>query len=281
MSDDGNHIVASTYPNNVYTSADFGVTWAEAKFIQPAGVTWTATASILGVAISGDGTRAVVCVAPIKDSSYSSPAGVWVSSDGGANFALSSAPAGLHWMGVAISRNGMSIAAISGVSTDYDAPAVKASAGFVHTSSDGGVTWLRRQANGSMPVMRWAGGAMSSDGATMHAIPSDGDCFFSSTDGGSSWVQKLIPQWSENHAFVASADGTKLAMTSNANLYISASSGAAGSWVKSVISPKMAAWTSIAASSDFTHLVAVSNYGSGSSQDVYVSGDSGVSWRNS
>ena len=288
MSDDGSHIVASTDSNSfegvssvVYTSTDFGVTWRAGVMVKPSGATtWTGVATVNGLAISGDGSRIVACAAPYSNYSYPSPAGVWISTDSGANYALSSAPAGLQWMVAAMSRNGLSIAAASEVSRSegYDAPAIKASAGFVHTSSDGGVTWLRRQANGSTPVQYWSAVTVSSDGATMHAIPTR-EYFYSSTDGGNSWVQKPVAEWAilSGYAFSASADGTKLAMTSYSDVYTSMSSGAAGTWVKTYTPSDRTDWSSMAASSDLTHLVAAADYGDG--KGAYVSGDSGVTWK--
>ena len=288
MSDDGSRIVASTGSNfgyggrnnALYTSNDFGATWRLGELVNPPGTAWTGVATINGVAISGDGSHITACAVPFFNSSYTSPAGVWISTDGGTTYALSAAPAGLKWAGVKMSKSGMSIVAASEAATSegYDPPAVKSSAGFVHTSSDGGVTWQRRQVNGSTPVQYWSAGTISSDGAIMHAVPAVGSYFFSSTDGGNSWVQKPIPDWTIlGYAFGASADGTKLVMTVRSDTYTSASSGAAGSWVKSSTLPDITYWSSMAASSDLTHLVAAAVYGDG--KGAYVSGDSGVTWK--
>ena len=278
MSDDGSHIVASTSNSKIFWSANFGVTWTKANIVQPSGVTWTTTsASFSSVAISGDGTRAAACAQQTYNYSSPSPAGIWISSDGGANFVLSSAPTLLSWMGVAISRDGMSIAAINQYKDSYyghDTPAVKASAGFVFTSSDGGASWLRRQTNGSTPESTWIGITVSSDGATLIALPLYAGAIYISASGGATWSRKLTPHLLALDGLCASSDGTKISTVFHSSIYTNFASGAEVSWVQSG-APDKIDWSSVACSSDFTHLVAATSFGP---DDVYVSADSGVTW---
>jgi photosystem II stability/assembly factor-like uncharacterized protein len=142
----------------------------------------------------------------------SSPAPIYVSTDAGATWTLTSAPTN-YWSSVASSADGTKlVAAVSSLPMHVLSP------GLIYTSSDGGATWTPTSA----PSNFWASVASSADGARLVALgtlgwrwvgPTNGyylgdGAIYRSQDSGATWTQ--ISGRSNSWTSVAcSADGTK------------------------------------------------------------------------
>ena len=301
MSSDGTKMVAVVYGGQIYTSTDSGVTW-----VAIAGTTggWKS------VAMSSDGTKMVAARENYQSGAY--PSGVYISTNSGATWNAAPSPipsSSNNWTDVAISANGATMLAVYWsrgifISTDSGASwtdkisafntaqencnfyladmssdgtnmmVAAGSTGDVFQSTDYGVTWVK-WSYGTSKAFKERGGAMSSDGSKRYACayPSSGSpSFFSSVNGGSTWVSIS----KTGFVFVAtSSDGTKLLGVSKAGaannygyLYTSTDSGS--TWV---MRDSYRSWQSVAMSSDGTKMVAVV-YGG----QIYTSTDSGVSW---
>ena len=116
------------------------------------------------------------------------------------------------------------------------------------------------------PVGNWVGLASSSDGARIVAASSSGE-LYTSSDGGATWVKRLVGQaWS---SVASSSDGLRLLAASNGGaLYLSSDGGVTWSDDGSA-----RAWTSVASSADGSHLVATAYLG-----QIWISTDGGGSW---
>ena len=120
----------------------------------------------------------------------------------------------------------------------------------------------------------WRSIASSADGAKLVALigsnnSSDGLGVFTSSDGGSTWVDRGYPnQWV---SVASSADGSTLvAVAYNKKIYMSYNSGAG--WIQNIDTPALS-WRSVASSADGMQLVAVPSNGF-----IYISRDGGGNW---
>jgi len=131
------------------------------------------------------------------------------------NLTLTQKTANANWRGVAISADGVRMAATNG-------------AGYVYTSSDAGTTWVAQTGSGSRA---WRGITMSADGMKLAAWVS-GSYIYTSSDYGVTWTTQGnssgIQAWSD---IASSADGTKIFAISSTGptaglAFLSADSGA-------------------------------------------------------
>lgn len=157
------------------------------------------------------------------------------------------------WRGVTSSADGVKMAAV-------------ANNGYLHTSTDSGLTWTARTALGQKS---WYDVASSSDGSKLVAF-ADSSRIFTSTDSGANWTEQFGSnsnvQW---RTVASSADGTKLIAAANQDrIYTSTDSGI--TWTGRFNNGN---WHDVASSADGTKLVAVQNSG-----NIYTSTDSGASW---
>jgi alpha-tubulin suppressor-like RCC1 family protein len=157
-----------------------------------------------------------------------------------------------NWRGVAISDNGLKMAAV-------------VSNGYLYTSANGGGTWTEATTLGQKS---WYGVAGSSDGTKLVAV-ADGYRIFTSIDSGATWTQQTSTSASKWRSVASSADGTKLV----AGDYQSRLATSTDSGVTWIGRGNNANWTSVASSSDGTKLVAAAQAGF-----LYTSIDSGVTW---
>lgn len=197
-------------------------------------------------------------------------------------------PATQSWYGVAISADGMKLAAavnFGRLYTSTDAGAtwtaressrgwydIASSAdgqrlaavdrgGLIYLSVDGGVTWTARES-----ARNWRSIASSSDGTKLAAVHEGGQIYVS-TDAGANWTARAENRtW---YGITVSDDGQRLAAVDrNGFLYTSADAGL--TWNARASSH---AWRSITASSDGTKLAAIVSSGF-----IYTSADAGLTW---
>ena len=157
------------------------------------------------------------------------------------------------WRGVTSSADGVKMAAV-------------ANNGYLHTSTDSGLTWTSLTALGQKI---WYDVASSNDGSKLVAV-ADGKRIFTSIDSGANWTEQFGSnsnvQW---RTVASSADGAKLIAAANQDrIYTSTDSGV--TWTVRFNSGN---WHGVASSADGTKLVAVENSG-----NIFTSTDSGASW---
>jgi alpha-tubulin suppressor-like RCC1 family protein len=184
MSDDGMKIVIGMNSGGPLYSTDGGPTNNQAA--DP----WEGAG---GVDITPDGTKAVFSD---RDAGY-----IWTSADGGATWTAQTASGVRNWFGVAMSEDGLKIAAI-------------ASTGKVYISDDGGATWNERH---TVVAGDWSTVAMSNNGNHIAVASQGGDKINTSDDGGLTW-----------NAWGSAKVWNDIAMTASGDRIIAAS--ATGVW---------------------------------------------------
>jgi len=266
---DGTRLVAmgeswnlpSGWVTAICTSADFGATWNTQTNVLSAAYYPEAVAS------SADGSRLFAA----------DDFAIYASTNFGASWAITGAPATNQYRSIASSADGMRLVA----AVDW---------GGIYTSTDGGVSWTV-----AYPVAEiWSAVASSSNGARLVCAvgpyPNNEDFnsgnIYASADFGASWTQTSAPNepWT---ALACSADGTKLAACTgyilnypnpfyNGSIYVSTNAGQ--TWTLTAASN--AYWTSLAWSADGTKLFAAANGVSDPSVGgICVSTDLGASWK--
>ncbi len=233
---------------------------------------------------------------------------IYVSTDAGINWTLTSAPTN-RWVSVAASANGGLLVAAAGgtfwsegiyLSTDFGATwsisgapvtnwsAIACSAdgtrlvavsggicnyGPIYTSVDSGVTWNVTAA----PVTNWTSVASSADG-TMLAASCQGRIYVS-TNSGITW-NHTQPPYGSGWQVVVTADGQRLLALPNLSTYgnVCVSSNAGASWLVIDVPHFPDSFESIAASSDGTRLVAVVKGYTVETSGFFHSMDAGATW---
>jgi photosystem II stability/assembly factor-like uncharacterized protein len=185
---DGSKLVALGWLGAVYTSHDFGATWnpgtAPSQY---------ATA----IASSADGAKLLLVVAANYNSSE-----IYRSTNSGATWQLTGAPANVTWSSVCSSADGAKLAAGAN--------------GGIYTSADSGITWIAHTQGLDnyfiTPIASSADGTKLTAVANFQIYPVGGGnsgYIFVSRDSGVSWVQAPLPD-SEWHSIASSADGSRL-----------------------------------------------------------------------
>lgn len=144
---------------------------------------------------------------------------------------------------------------------------------YIYTSTDSGVTWIRKTSAG---LKNWYAITSSSDGTKLAAITTAGDYLYTSTDSGVTWVQQNSLGSKVMQSITSSADGTKLTSviaTSLINGYIYTSTDSGVTWVQRT-SSGLKAWKTITTSADGTVIAAIAF----NNDYVYTSTDSGATW---
>ncbi|MBF0517818.1 MAG: hypothetical protein HQK97_12020, partial [Nitrospirae bacterium] len=135
--------------------------------------------------------------------------------------------------------------------------------GYIHTSADSGVTWIKQTGSGNRS---WITIASSSDGIKLAAADLSG-YLYTSQDSGTSWTAttKSMNNTGNWMTITSSADGTSLAAAADSennddkgHIYTSTDSGA--TWTEESGAGE-APWSQLASSSDASKLVAVSQNG--------------------
>lgn len=231
-----------------------------------AGRTWQRTSAPQdvwsGVASTADGS---VFVASTWNG------GIFISRDAGQSWTKSSAP-DEAFKGVSMSADGVKIAAC-------------VDGGTVWRSADAGVSW---QATGMSynEGFRYEDIAMSANGSQIATVyyGSDGFVWLTYT-GGDVWVTPGGPHDKRLERMTASADGSKMALsTSNLSPIgtvdpdrISTSSDSGLTWRESLA--PLQYWGAIASSTDMVRLVALASGAFLEEGRIWVSTDSGIHWR--
>jgi hypothetical protein len=177
---------------------------------------------------------------------------IYTSIDSGVTWTQRSEGNGL-WRCITSSSNGERLAAGN----------VGGNRGLLSVSNDSGVTWTA----GTL-LLGWRALASSSDGLKLAALDTFNRRIYTSTDGGSSWIERQSIL-SGGFSIASSSDGLKLAVgVPGDKIYLSNDGGV--SWTAR---ESNRSWYGISSSADGTKL-AVVVYGG----QIYTSTDSGVSW---
>jgi hypothetical protein len=215
--------------------------------------TWIQTSapeiSWSSIACSADGTRLIA-------STYYN--GIWISTNSGVSWTMTSASQTNDWWAVASSADGTKLAAVD----SYN--------GAIGISEDSGTTWTAA----NVPNSAWHNIAISAEGTKLAA--SANGCIYTSTDSGMTWISNSVPAYSTFALFVASsADGSKLVAAANAPGQIFTSTNMGTSW-KLVNFPYSTGLYSIASSADGCTWVV--GGGGWSSSPIFVTTNSGATW---
>ena len=149
--------------------------------------------------------------------------------------------------------------------------------GYIYTSSDSGVTWIRRDSAGRG---NWWTVASSSNGTKLAAAEYYGGFIWTSSDSGETWVRRDGPGERYWSSIASSSDGTKLVAVDYSGHYcdscgyIWTSSDSGNTWTRRD-SAGQDEWITVASSSDGTKLFA----GPFSQVPMHISNDSGVTWQ--
>jgi hypothetical protein len=153
VSADGSRM-AAVAQGNFLRSTNYGVTWTPDTHA-PLLSSYTSPSQFL--AGSADGTRLVLCVPSVGDLENLSPGPIYVSTDSGDTWNLTSAPSNF-WGFVTSSADGKTIVAVRNFG-QYSA---------ICLSTDFGNTW-----NTNTPVSDWTALASSADGGKLAAVAAD------------------------------------------------------------------------------------------------------------
>jgi hypothetical protein len=246
-SGDGKYLVAGSTQGYIYTSSDYGSTWAP---LTAFGSTQWITEN--QIALSSDGKYQIVMG---NDE--------LVSSNYGATWTEPFLPGSLMFSTVAMSSDGKHVAA-----TTYNTAPGN---GDIWTSNDYGVTWTDQTASGSR---NWYGITSSSDGSHLAAVVNNGD-IYTSVDYGTTWTDQTAAGTQPWSGIVSSADGQRLtaitgSFPSTGDIWTSNDYG--NTWTDEAAAGNRN-WYDIASNSDSSLLAAVVNNG-----DIYISSDYGVTW---
>jgi hypothetical protein len=178
-----------------------------------------------------------------------------------------SANTNLMWAGIVSSANGKRLMA-----TDYEGTGEG-----IYLSTNSGATWAF-----SYPLNFAGRNVCSADGTKMAVVAwSFVMSIYTSTNSGQTWAQAGAPwmgSWNNNiRSMIASADGSKLFVfytdgTDNSGVYGSTNWGTSWSTIVTLNEP----WNSTVCTADGTKLAGII---SGSSTQVLVSTNTGISWQ--
>lgn len=264
---DGTRLIAGNSAGPIYSSADSGAAWLETT--APVNNAWKSVAS------SSDGTK-------VAAGQSGSTGSIYLSTNAGIDWVKSSAPTGICYS-IACSSDGNVLAAA--IST------VRNAAIYVSTNSGG--TWMQTSAP---TTNTWAGLASSADGKKLVAVSSvDGllgaGSIYVSTNSGGTWT--LVTNGLSCSAVASSADGSRLFaivpgssrldQISNGGIYASTNSGRFWTLAINPTNYSSTTWESISCSADGCTVVAATQGSAppiGEGDQVYISTDSGNTWRN-
>ncbi len=167
---------------------------------------------------------------------------------------------GSSWTDVDSSSDGLKLVAVG--------------SGYLHTSTDGGVTWTRQPSAGILKSLH-RGTAISADG-TKIAIAKNNGYINTSVDGGVSWTERTASGQRNWQDLCSSSDGTRLfAAVSSGYIYTSIDSGA--TWTECTTAGSRY-WRCITVSSDGMKIAAATWLGTAL---IYTSIDGGATWTDS
>ena len=219
---DGTRLVAVGNTNFIYTSTNFGVTWAPQS--GSGSRNWAAVAS------SADGIRLVAVVFN--------------------GFIYTSTNSGVTWD----ERSGNGSQSWRAVASSEDGTRLIAAANLIYISTNSGVTWSPQN---DLGTGFWGAVASSRDGTRLVAA---GDNFiYTSTNSGATWTQQNNSGSDSWQAVASSADGTRLIAASGSGL-VRTSTDSGATWTTRTGAGSLL-WSGVASSADGTRLVAVGSTG--------------------
>ena len=264
---DGTKLVAVEYNDNVYTSADAGVSWtlrsgagsrhwehvaSSADGTKLAAVVWdgfiytSADSGATWIERTGAGERVWMGIASSSDGTKLAACGrgtyVYTSTDSGATWTQQNGSGTQDFMHIASSSDGTKLVAVEYTGLDQ---------GYIYTSADSGVTWDERTTAGAR---NWMSVASSADGTKLIAGVCYGGYLYTSTDSGVNWTERTGAGSRDWRYLACTPDGsTILAAAPSTNPWLSTDSGA--SWTAQT-SAGSRNWYSVAMSTDAAKLVA-------------------------
>ncbi len=282
----GTHLVAVTgiggFPpdGNIWTSEDAGHTWTNrTNGTRASGQDWTSVAS------DSTGTYLVAVTYVIGvTQSETSQAGIWTSAN-----------AGVTWtQRITVVDNSPYVLGPT-VASDSTGTHLVLAAGDVWTSSDSGATWTDQTAGTSAGARAWVDMASDSTGAHLVGATAYSD-IWTSSDSGSSWTNRTTGTAASGAAWqgvATDSTGTRFVAISQpsaastgtglvgGDIWVSADSGT--TWTNRTQGTAASGatgivWEAVASDATGTHLVAASAHGS--SNDIWSSADSGMTWIN-
>src|ERR1700722_3910296 len=234
--------------NYLYTSTNWGATWAQNPSTATTNNLALATASADGTKLTAIGLGAVYTSANSGDT--------WTLSPAEAQYVVSSAD-GTQLVAPGVGR-------------------VIAPESEIAYSTDSGTTWTAAVTPDS--TNSWLGAASSADGATVVAIGASAGvpAVFTSSDYGASWTRS-IGSFSGYLTMVASsADASKLIAAGITAVYTSTDYGA--TWAEQTVTTNVQTWDCLASSADGNRLGIGSASTSPTHPEIYSSFDGGLTW---
>jgi len=244
MTPSGDKMVALAFGGEMFISNDRGATWNPVT--HPAlALSGNFNREWESVAISDDGMH--IAAAVLRTTGVSAGP-IYLSHDGGATWAASSAPS-LEWRGITMSPNGQLLTAVAlGVG------------GRVYNSNDGGATWVE---SGDGVDRDWYRVATSADGQTIAAAEHGGGHLFISHNRGASWTMVTSTPKGDYTTVAMSADGQVIAVSitgqptpgvADGGVYLSTNGGA--SFTAMPMPGTDDNWRAVAMSADGNMLIA-------------------------
>jgi hypothetical protein len=278
----GTHLVAvtgmggGTPDGNIWTSADAGVTWINrTKGTQASGLSWTSVAS------DSTGTHLVAVTYVVGTTqSQASQAGIWTSADAGATW---------NKRKTVTDTSGYVLGPT--VTSDASGARLVLAAGDVWTSTDLGATWTDQTASTSAAAQSWVDMASDSTGVRLVGVTAYSD-IWTSSDSGSTWTNRtkgIAASGADWHGVASDSTGTHLVAVSQpyststglagGDIWVSSDSGA--TWTNrtqgtAASGASSTLWEAVASDATGAHLVAASAHGT--TNDVWTSEDSGITW---
>jgi hypothetical protein len=272
---DGSRLLAADVGGRLYTSADSGVTWTPHESNR----LWIAVSS------SADGKKLAAAAMTGQ---------IYISNDAGATWTPRATAE--YWRSIASSADGTTLVAATSM---FDGMLIKPGLkGFIYVSTDAGVTWTPRSAEGN-----WFSVAVSADGQKMVAaqyhVPYAFDDIervagiYRSTDRGVTWTNLNVSlegkkiEYNPWFSVASSADGTRLVAVDQhysstqegrdrpdagiGALWTSSDSGE--TWVIQAVPDMNRRWTAVAISGNGNVIIGLI-YNS----DHWISRDGGERW---
>ena len=186
-SSNGEYLAATVSGGDIYTSADYGVTWTDQT--SSGSQNWSSITS------SSDGSHLAATV---------SGGDIYTSADYGVTWTDQTSSGSQYWSSITSSSDGSHLAATISYNND------------IYTSNNSGTTWTNQTSSGSQD---WSSITSSSDGSRLAAV-SYGD-IYTSTDSGTTWTDQVgagssagLNKWT---GIAMSSDGSRLAAVSKRN----------------------------------------------------------------
>lgn len=207
--------------------------------------TWTQTSAPSNqwrsITCSADGIRLAACMTV---SGFTNGGAIYLSTNSGNTWIVSSAPTNFPWFSIASSADGKKLVA-AGWGQNQSVP--------IYTSTNFGATWI----SNNISSTSWYAVLSSADGVKLAAVINNGG-IYTSTNSGSTWTKTGAPNnyW---QSIASSADGSKLVavglvQSQSVPIYTSTNFGATWTPIGTTPNLSLFAQPDIASSTDGTKL---------------------------